>query len=170
MASVRFAVKDAINMTLTPIGVSDKEPVAIDYLNSCNLSLDSETTYARKKGNNAIAFTSARSGTFQMEAEVIDDQYLAWMLGGSLDDDGSIHVGGTAPNVAYKISGTFAIQTETNGTQTRYIEMYNCRPQVATDLTLSATEVSNFTLTFDVMVDETDNILDLFPTDPSSHL
>lgn len=158
--TTNFAVKDAIDMTITPIGGTGTAHT-INYLNSCQLTLDSESVYAKKKGNDAIAFSSSRTGTFQMEAEVIDEQYLAWMLGGTLKEDGSIEVGGTAPSQAYKIEGTFAIQTEAGTSVTKKIVMYNCKPQISSDLTLSATEVCNFTLTFDVLVNDADKILDI---------
>jgi hypothetical protein len=160
MAGVQFAIKDAIDMTIT--GKSSGKTTTIDYLNSCGLTLESESVYAKKKGNDAIAFSGSRSGQFTMDAEVIDDQFLCWMLGGTMDESGKISVKGDVPNESYTIEGTFKVQT-TEGTQTRQIKFYNCSPQANTDLTLSATEVSSFSLVFDVLVDEDSNILDLTP-------
>lgn len=156
--AVQFAIKDAIDMTIT--GKVSKKSTTIDYLNSCSLTLESEAVYAKKKGNDAIAFAGSRTGQFTMDAEVIDDQFLCWMLGGTMGDDGKISVKGEIPNEAYTIEGTFKIQT-TEGTQTRTIKFYNASPQANTDLTLSATEVSTFSLVFDILVDEDSNILDL---------
>ena len=158
--AVQFAIKDAIDMTIT--GKTSQKSVMIDYLNSCSLTLESESVYAKKKGNDAIAFAGSRSGQFTMDAEVIDDQFLAWMLGGTIDESGKISVKGDVPNESYSIEGTFKIQT-TEGTQTRQIKFYNASPQANTDLSLSATEVSSFSLTFDILVDEDSNILDLIP-------
>lgn len=162
MAAGNYAIKDAIDVKITSLDVSESEKViTIDYLNSCSLSVSSETTYAQKKGNNAIAFDGSRECTFTMESHLINDQELAWLLGGELGSDGSITVGGTIPNKSYKIVGTFAAVGEDGTTITKEITMNKAKPQVNTDTTFSATDVSNFTLVFDVLVDSSNQILKL---------
>lgn len=161
MATGNYAIKDAIDVKITALDSGDGTTITIDYLNSCSLSVSSETTYAQKKGNNAIAFDGSRECTFTMESHLINDQELAWLLGGELDRDGSITVGGTIPNKSYKIVGTFAAVAEDGTTITKEITMNKAKPQVNTDTTFSATDVSSFTLVFDVLVDASNEILKL---------
>ena len=161
MAAGNYAIKDAIDVKITPLDASDEGVITIDYLNSCSLSVSSETTYAQKKGNNAIAFDGSRECTFTMESHLINDQELAWLLGGELGSDGSITVGCTIPNKSYKIVGTFAAVGEDGTTITKEITMNKAKPQVNTDTTFSATDVSSFTLVFDVLVDSSNEILKL---------
>lgn len=160
-----FAVKDAIDMTIKKVGDSTDTGVTIDYLNECSISLKADTVYAQKKGMNAIAFNGAREGTFTMNAEVIGFEYLAWMLGGSIttDEDGKylIKVSGSVPSTKYIIDGTFNCVFEDGTEVIQYIKMYNAKPQVEADLTLSATDVSKFPLTFDILIDSNNAILDL---------
>ena len=161
MATGNYAIKDAIDVKITALDSEDSTAITIDYLNSCSLSVSSETTYAQKKGNNAIAFDGSRECTFTMESHLINDQELAWLLGGELGRDGSITVGGTIPNKSYKIVGTFAAVGEDGTTITKEITMNKAKPQVNTDTTFSATDVSSFTLVFDVLVDASNEILKL---------
>lgn len=161
MAQGNYAIKDAIDVKITALDSGDSTAITIDYLNSCSLSVSSETTYAQKKGNNAIAFDGSRECTFTMESHLINDQELAWLLGGELGGDGSITVKGTIPNKSYKIVGTFAAVGEDGTTITKEITMNKAKPQVNTDTTFSATDVSSFSLVFDVLVDADNEILKL---------
>ena len=56
-----FAIKDAIDIKLTKSGESTVY-TTIDYLNDCQIQLDSEIVYATKKGDNYISFASSRQG------------------------------------------------------------------------------------------------------------
>lgn len=88
---MRYAIKDATNVTF--LDASTKKPVLYaDYLNKFGLELNSESTFAKAKGVNKIAFEGAKTGTVNMEAEVFDLKFLAIMLGSDFQD--------TAGNVA----------------------------------------------------------------------
>lgn len=153
-----FAIKDAVKVTLHPQGESETtNDIVIGYLNSCNLKLEGETLYAKMNGNDFISMGGARKGTFQMDAEVIKDDYLALMLGGTLDKStGKITATGQAPATAYELTGVFNVTTSGKGNKAKDLKLFNVKPQLGTDLTLSASEVANFTLVLDVMVDATE--------------
>lgn len=164
----KFAVKDAIDMLIKDASNAQDEGVFIDYLNTCSINLSSDSVYARKKGNNAISFGTSRTGTFTLEAEVIDINYLAWMLGGEIikgtgESEGAtlIKVTGKIPSRAYIIEGTFSCTAEDGTEIIQHIKMYNAKPQANADLSLSAIDVSNFSLTFDVLVDANDLMIEL---------
>lgn len=152
----KFAIKDVVDVTLTPLGEAEAEgqAITINYLNSCQLTLESESVYATEKGNNSISFGGSRTGTFTMSAQVIKDEFLAMMLGGTYNkSDGSITVTGAIPTKSYKLSGTFNVALA-DGTQVlRKIELAKVTPQPSTDMTLSATDIAEFQLVMDVLVD-----------------
>lgn len=56
-----YAIKDAINLKLTKAGETTVS-ITIDYLNDCQIQMDSEQVYATKKGDNYISFSSGRTG------------------------------------------------------------------------------------------------------------
>ncbi|WP_027703024.1 hypothetical protein [Metaclostridioides mangenotii] len=76
---MRFAIKDAANITLCTR--STKEPIFFSRdLNTFNVKLEGESVYAKAKGDNAIAFDGALTGTVTMEAEVVQFEQLAVIL------------------------------------------------------------------------------------------
>lgn len=162
MATGNYAIKDAIDLKITALDDAEgTNAITIDYLNTCSLSVSSDTVYAQKKGNNAIAFDGQRTCTFTMESHLINDQALAWLLGGELGIDGSITVKGTIPNKSFKIVGTFCAVNEAGNQITKEITMNKAKPQVNTDTTFSATDVSSFSIVFDVLVDAKNEIIKL---------
>ena len=109
--TTKYAVKDVVDLKFYELteGVKAELPsMEIDYLNSCQLTLESETVYATAKGNNFISFGGSRTGTFTMSAQVITMEFLAMMLGGTYDkSQNKISVTGDIPSKSYYIEGTF---------------------------------------------------------------
>lgn len=157
-----FAIKDAIDLVLTKTGESTQH-CRIDYLNDCQIQLESEQVFATKKGNNAISFSGGRSGTFTMNAEVIDINFLALMLGGKLSSN-KIEVTGDIPSQSFKGEGTFRVVDEQGVVTTKKITFYKLQVQTSADLTLSASDVSSFSLVMDILADDAGKILDIEDT------
>ena len=154
-----FAIKDAIDLKLKKIG-EETVFTTIDYLNDCQIQMDSEQVYALKKGDNYISFSSGRTGTLTMNCQVMDDDFLCMMLGATKDSGGKISVTSAVPNQSYTAEGTFRT-TSLGADQFKKIKFYNLKAQVSADLTLSATDVSEFSLVLDIMADETGKIMDI---------
>ena len=114
----------------------------------------------KKKGDNYISFSSGRTGTLTMNCQVMDDNFLCMMLGATKDSGGKISVTGAIPQQAYTAEGTFRTTT-TAGDQMKKIKFYNLKAQVSADLTLSATDVSEFSLVLDILADDTGKIMDI---------
>ena len=154
-----FAIKDAIDLKIKKKG-DETVFTTIDYLNDCQIQMDSEQVYATKKGDNFISFSSGRTGTLTMNCQVMDDDFLCMMLGATKDSGGKISVTSAVPNQTYTAEGTFRT-TSTTGDQFKKIKFYNLKAQVSADLTLSATDVSEFSLVLDIMADEQGKIMDI---------
>ena len=154
-----FAIKDAIDLKIKKKG-EETVFTTIDYLNDCQIQMDSEQVYATKKGDNYISFSSGRTGTLTMNCQVMDDDFLCMMLGATKDGQGKITVDSKVPNQAYTAEGTFRT-TSLNGDQYKKIKFYNLKAQVSADLTLSASDVSEFSLVLDIMADDTGKIMDI---------
>lgn len=168
MAEKNFAVKDVIDLKLIPKTGDQTKVININYLNECQLTLDSEALYALKKGNNCIAFSGTRTGTLAMTAQVIGMDFLAMILGGTYDSTNKkIEVTGDVPSVGYTGEGTFRIVEEGQTEVVKDIKFYSLKAQPSADMTLSATEVADFTLNLDILVDENNKIMDI--TVPASN-
>lgn len=160
MAEKLFAIKDAMNVKVTPSTTPETPLMVIDYSNSCSLSKESETTYAKKKGANAIAFNNAPNGTFTINSETATMQWLGLALGGTVTGD-KIKVTDVAPATTYIIEGDFRC-TNDDGTETiRTIKLPNTKPQPNSELTFDAEAVTAFSLVFDVMVDKAGTFLEM---------
>ena len=153
-----FAIKDAIDLKITK---KNEQTVftTIDYLNDCQIQMDSEQVYALKKGDNYISFSSGRTGTLTMNCQVMDDNFLCMMLGATKSGD-KIVVDSKVPNQSYTAEGTFRT-TSLDGDQVKKIKFYNLKAQVSADLTLSATDVSEFSLVLDILADDQGRIMDI---------
>ena len=110
-----FAIKDAIDLKIKKKG-DETVFTTIDYLNDCQIQMDSEQVYATKKGDNYISFSSGRTGTLTMNCQVMDDDFLCMMLGATKDSGGKISVTSAVPNQTYTAEGTFRT-TSTTGDQ-----------------------------------------------------
>ena len=154
-----FAIKDAIDLKIKKKG-DETVFTTIDYLNDCQIQMDSEQVYATKKGDNFISFSSGRTGTLTMNCQVMDDDFLCMMLGATKDAQGKISVDSKVPNQSYTAEGTFRT-TSLDGDQYKKIKFYNLKAQVSADLTLSATDVSEFSLVLDIMADDSGKIMDI---------
>ncbi len=95
-----------------------------------------------------------------MNCQVMDDDFLCMMLGATKSSDGKISVTSSVPNQSYTAEGTFRT-TSLAGDQYKKIKFYNLKAQVSADLTLSASDVSEFSLKLDIMADDTGKILDI---------
>lgn len=83
---MRFAIKDAANITLCKR--STKEPIFYTRdLNTFNVKLEGESVYAKAKGDNAIAFDGALTGSLTMEAEVVQFEQLAVILSSTVVEE-----------------------------------------------------------------------------------
>lgn len=95
-----------------------------------------------------------------MNCQVIDTDFLCMMLGGVKGADGTIKVSSAVPNQLYTAEGTFRV-TSTTGDTYKKIKFYSLKAQVQADLTLSATDVSSFSLVLDILADNDGNIIDI---------
>ena len=160
----KYAFKDCVDLKLYPAGtnvdtslpVEDPQgTIVIDYLNSSQLTLDMESEAARIKGNDAILFNGNRTGEFTMSAECVEMEYLAFLFGGTLNSDKTaVTVSGDAPSASYVLVGTFKGKKQTdNKDQIFDIILYNVVVQPTVDMTLDATSIGSFDLTFKVLQD-----------------
>lgn len=170
----KFAFMDCVDFKLYPAGTDVKaglpqdDPtgtIVIDYLNSSQLTLEMDTQYARIKGNNAVPFNGNRQGTFVCSAECIGMEYMAMLFGGEIDEPtGAIKVTGDVPSKGYVLAGTFRGKKHgDNSIQIFEVILYNVVPQPNVDMTLDATSIGSFDLTFDVLADEDNNIAQIKP-------
>lgn len=152
----RFAIKDVMDLTLTPLG--DGDAITIDYLNGASITWDEESVAAKKKGRDTIIFGSPKTGEFKIDAEVIDDKFLALMTGGTVSGT-TIEVGAVSPATMYSIKGTFAVVEEGGEVKNKEITLYSAKPKASGELNFSAEDIANFSVTFTLTADSSDKFM-----------
>ena len=155
----RFAIKSAIYGTLHDITASGSDnDIDISYINSWELGASEDTLEARAQGEKAIVMSTNKSLTFKIDAEVLDEDGLMLLLGAVKDSEGKLVVGET-PDTIYQFTGTFKLTTADGQTLVRKCTIEKCKPQISYSVTLSALDLSTFSLTFDILADDNGNFL-----------
>lgn len=72
-----------------------------------------------------------------------------------------IKVNDAIQSEAFKIEGITAIRNEFNEDELFQLRIFNAKPQTNAELTMSAENVSSFSATFDLMVDENNEMIEL---------
>lgn len=161
-----FAIKEMMNLTLTPLGVTGTPtPIKIDYLNGGTLSWEEESTAAKKHGKDTITVGSPKTGTFELDAEIVDEDFIALNMGGTktVESDGvvKIKVKAFSPSTTYKIEGDLNVYVEGGGTKKKKLTCYSAKPKASGEMAFSHEEFTAFKITFDLLSDSADEFMDL---------
>ena len=153
-----YAIKDAVDLTLTPLSGSG-EAITIDYLNTFNTSTTSEKLSARAKGVDKIVLYSAKTVDFTLDSETLTKPAMALMVGGTYDKSADkITVSGQTKVQYFSLTGTFTMVAE-NGTEEVMTMTAN---KVATvpeaEWGMDATAISTFSMKLTVMQDTDGNM------------
>lgn len=157
-----YAIKEMMDLTLTPLS-GGGTPITINYCNGGNLKWEEESTAAKIHGKDSIFVGSPKKGTFEINAEVVDDDFIALNMGGTkTTKDGLTKIAVTAfsPSTMYKIEGSLKVYTEGGGTKNKKLLCYSAKPQASGELAFSHDEFTGFSMTFDLSSDAANKFLD----------
>ena len=158
-----YAIKEMMNLKLTPIGGESSTPIVIDYLNGGNLSWEEESSAAKKHGKETIIVGNPKTGKFEINAEIVDDDFIALNMGGTKTvEDGltKIKVTAFSPSTMYKIEGDLKVYIEGGGTKNKKLVCYAAKPQASGEMAFSHEEFTKFSMTFNLSSNEDDEFVD----------
>lgn len=153
-----FAIECAIQGYLIPSGGTDEDAIALDYVNTFNISQSEDTLNARADGKNKITLKANKAMTFSVDLEVISEDVMLMLLGATKDASGNITVGST-PSTVYKYVGKAKLIFADGHKAVKDIEIPQCVPQLGADFGASSLDLQSYTLTFDCNTDENGNFL-----------
>lgn len=156
-----FAIKDVMKLTLTPL-TGGGTPITINYLNSCSLNWEEESSAAKKNGKDSIFIGSPKTGTFKIDAEVIEEDFLTLSMGGVKTKVGevtTIEVAAVSPNTLYSIKGLFNVVEEGGVVKPKEVSIYSAKPKASGELTLNAEEFTPFSMEFDLSSNSSDKFI-----------
>lgn len=159
-----YAIKEMMNLKLTPMGGESSTPIVIDYLNGGNLSWEEESSAAKKHGKETIIVGNPKTGKFEINAEIVDDDFIALNMGGTktVGDDGltKIKVTAFSPSTMYKIEGDLKVYIEGGGTKNKKLVCYAAKPQASGEMAFSHEEFTKFSMTFNLSSNADDEFID----------
>lgn len=79
-----YGMRDAANLTFVNKKTGNID-LFLDYANATSSEWTSDRVYATKKGTNAIAWDTGRTGTLTVDSELFDLSYLALVLGSDIE-------------------------------------------------------------------------------------
>lgn len=153
----KFAIKSAVYGTLTNL-VDQEKTIDISYINVWELGASEDVLEARAQGEKAITVSTNKSMTFRIDAEVLDEDGLMLLIGGQKDESGKIVVG-TTPDTMYSFEGIFYLTADDGQQLVKKAVINKCKPQISDSVSLSALDLSTFSLTFDILKDDEGNYL-----------
>lgn len=159
-----YAIKEMMDLKLTPLGVENPTTITIDYLNGGTLAWEEENTSAKKHGKDTITVGSPKTGTFKLDGEIVDDDFIALNMGGvktvGADKLVKIKVKAFSPSTMYKVEGILNIYLEGGGTKKKKLTCYSAKPQASGELAFSHEEFTAFSMTLDLSSDSADEFID----------
>lgn len=112
-----------------------------------------EVVTAPEVAENALTYSG---GDAPKEGEKIAIYYLV-----EVPNATKISITDEVSSETFKIEGVTAIRNEFNEDELFQLRIFNARPQTNAELTMSAENVSSFSSTFDLMVDENGEMIEL---------
>lgn len=155
MAAKYYAIKSCVQGTLHDISASDdSKDISVAICNTFNQERSSDSLEARVNGVPVITMESNVKYTFKLGMEVLTEEVLAMILGGSVDESGIIKVGASAPSTVYSFTGVFTLNGDDGSKLVKKMTIGKCTPVVNTSIDFSAIDLSTFELQFTMMLDE----------------
>lgn len=155
MAAKYYAVKSCVQGVLHDISASDTtKDIDVKICNTFNQERSSDSLDARVNGIPVITLESNVKYTFKLGMEVLTEEVLAMILGGSVNAEGVIEIGATAPSTVYSFEGIFTLHGDDGSKLVKKMTIGKCKPIVNTSVDFSAIDLSTFELQFNMMLDE----------------
>lgn len=155
MAAKYYAIKSCVQGSLHDISTADNtKDISVAICNTFNQERSSDSLEARVNGVPVITLESNVKYTFKLGMEVLTEEVLAMILGGSVSEAGVIEVGASAPSTVYEFTGVFTLNGDDGSKLVKKMTIGKCTPVVNSSIDFSAIDLSTFELQFTMMLDE----------------
>lgn len=157
MAAKYYAIKSCVQSVLHPLSASDDtKDIKVDFCNTFNSERTSSEVAAKADGVEVITLESEVKYTFKLGMEVLSEEVLAMLMGGTVDETGVIKVGKEAPTEIYSLTGTFKLYGDDGSVKIKKMTIGKCKPVVNSSIDFSSIDISSFELQFNMLIDEQD--------------
>ena len=154
-----FIIQEAVQGVLHPNSAEDtSKDIDLDYVNAWNIEQSEDSMSARANGKKKITVYSNKDLSFTVEAEVLNEEAMLFILGATKDGEGNITIGDT-PTETYTYTGVAKMKFADGTVKLMDITIPSCMPVIGDNFGTSSLDLQTYSIKFSCGTDEDGNFL-----------
>ena len=154
-----FIIQEAVQGKLHPNSASDETTdIELDYVNAWNIEQSEDELNARANGKKKITVRANKDLSFTVEAEVLNEEAMLFILGATKDAQGNITIGDT-PTETYTYTGVAKMKFADGTVKLMDITIPSCMPVIGDSFGTSSLDLQTYSIKFSCATDEDGNFL-----------
>ena len=154
-----FIIQEAVQGVLHPNSAEDtSKDIDLDYVNAWNIEQSEDSMSARANGKKKITVYSNKDLSFTVEAEVLNEEAMLFILGATKDAQGNITIGDT-PTETYTYTGVAKMKFADGTVKLMDITIPSCSPVIGDNFGTSSLDLQTYSIKFSCGTDEDGNFL-----------
>ena len=154
-----FIIQEAVQGNLHPNSAVDtSKDIDLDYVNAWNIEQSEDSMSARANGKKKITVYSNKDLSFTVEAEVLNEEAMLFILGATKDVEGNITIGDT-PTETYTYTGVAKMKFADGTIKLMDITIPSCMPVIGDSFGTSSLDLQTYSIKFSCGTDEDGNFL-----------
>ena len=154
-----FIIQEAVQGQLKPnSAVDDSKNIDLDYVNAWNIEQSEDSLSARANGKKKITVYTNKDVSFTVEAEVLNEEAMLFILGATKDAEGNITIGST-PTETYTYTGVAKMKFADGTVKLMDITIPSCSPVIGDNFGTSSLDLQTYSIKFSCATDENGDFL-----------
>lgn len=154
-----FIIQEAVQGNLHPNSAVDtSKDIDLDYVNAWNIEQSEDSLSARANGKKKITVYTNKELSFTVEAEVLNEEAMLFILGATKDGEGNITIGDT-PTETYTYTGVAKMKFADGTVKLMDITIPSCMPVIGDSFGTSSLDLQTYSIKFSCGTDEDGNFL-----------
>ena len=154
-----FIIQEAVQGVLHPNSAEDtSKDIDLDYVNVWNIEQSEDSLSARANGKKKITVYTNKELNFTVEAEVLNEEAMLFILGATKDGEGNITIGDT-PTETYTYTGVAKMKFADGTVKLMDITIPSCMPVIGDNFGTSSLDLQTYSIKFSCGTDEDGNFL-----------
>ena len=154
-----FIIQEAVQGNLHPNSAVDtSKDIDLDYVNAWNIEQSEDSLSARANGKKKITVYTNKELSFTVEAEVLNEEAMLFILGATKDGEGNITIGDT-PTETYTYTGVAKMKFADGTVKLMDITIPSCSPAIGDTFGTSSLDLQTYSIKFSCGTDEDGNFL-----------
>ena len=154
-----FVIQEAVQGKLHPNSVMDEtKDIDLDYVNAWNIEQSEDSLSARANGKKKITVYTNKELSFTVEAEVLNEEAMLFILGATKDGEGNIVISDT-PTETYTYTGVAKMKFADGTVKLMDITIPSCMPVIGDNFGTSSLDLQTYSIKFSCGTDEDGNFL-----------